>query len=198
MTRASSTIDLLDLLGLAADLAAVALSLLSLGVAVGGVILVLRQIRQAQEQLRLDQRATFVGMLLQLDAAFADLAHHRDWVNKQHKKPVQNQDTLWDIVPYLAVFERVAMAVAEKLLSYERVYQFYSSRLRRLLRTKKARHLLITQPHGWALLIRFIVDLDKYASEAKLNPIVVKHAPPVRESAADRDEEFLAQLRNPS
>lgn len=183
-----------EVFGVDADVVAVGVALVSLAVAVIGVIIVVYQIGKAREQFRLDERSAFVGVLLQLDDAFASNAPHRQWVNDQHNRAASEQDQGHDLVPYLATFERVAMVVEEGLLPMERAYSFYSSRLRRLVRTEKARKLLTTQPHGWQLPIRLILDMDDHARSNQQKRIVIKQEPYASEKHWAVDEEFLLIL----
>ncbi|MBM7808013.1 hypothetical protein JOD57_003850 [Geodermatophilus bullaregiensis] len=153
---------------------------------IGGV---LRQLRQA------DRTALF-SVVLQIDALLAGHTEQRRWINANHGLSPEDQADAPDIVPYMAIFERLSAALASGLVSRDWVYRFYSSRLRRLLRMAHVRKLLVNQAHGWQYLIRLAVELDAWAKYNELRPVIVTHAPPRNEGDAEPDTAFLAVLRS--
>jgi hypothetical protein len=175
--------------GIEPDVLSAYVGLIAAVLALAGLAAVYRQLQQA------DRTALF-SVVLQIDALLASHTEQRTWINANHALRPDAQADAPDIVPYMAIFERLSAAMASELISHDWVYRFYSSRLRRLLRMAHVRKLLVKQSHGWQWLIRLAVDLDDWATKNKKKPVVVEHAPPRNEGTAEPDSRFLAVLRS--
>lgn len=184
--RATATV-----LGVPSDAVSAYTGLVALVVATVGLGAVLLQLRQAE-------KTALLSVALQIDALLAQYGPQRNWVNENHRLPAGKQSIPQDIVPYMAIFERLHVALRHGMISEQVVYEFYSSRLRRLLRTDHVRDLLTQQPHGWQSLIDLALALDDHGrSTARRYAVIVRQCSrnvSAHERRAGPDDDFRREL----
>lgn len=95
------------------------------------------------QQLRNAARTSRVQMLLTLDASLADFDDVRTKINAG----IQDIDRV-RLRRYIAVFERVGLALKDKQITLEQVDRYYGARIVRLTKRKDTRDI-VKNREGW-------------------------------------------------
>jgi hypothetical protein len=163
----------------------------SVVVAVVAVLVAVRTAKEQQVAARQQLRATAWGMIAQLDAIMREYGAERSWVNGQAKKPAETQqcgrDRDHDISGYMGVFERLDELLETGLISDKVAHAFYGSRLRKLLKTIRARKILAQRPEGWTSFISLSLRLDDYGRRKNKAVIVVQASDAEPQPTTDED-----------
>lgn len=154
------------------------------------------QAEAARQQLR----ATAWDLIVQFDATLREYRNEREWVNAQAKiKPLAKQEQNkkagddHDIAGYMGIFERLSkfMEIGPDFVPEETAHAFYGPRIRKLLKTARARNTLKDNRESWVLFIILALKLDSYAHRSKRNPVIAEPGP---ESESGPDETFRKEL----
>jgi hypothetical protein len=158
------------------------------------------RIAHAQEEIAGEQqRATTWSIIAQLDEMLRQYPKERIWVRDEASKSDKEQSTSGgnvDFIGYMGVFERLSQLIDDGLLEVATAYNYYASRLRQLLKTKRARKNLTEHSSGWQLFIELSLRMDDYGRDHG-NPVIVsqkKDEQPQAEGDVEPDAAFRQKL----
>jgi hypothetical protein len=119
-------------------------------------------------QIRSAARTSRVQMLLALDTRLADYEEIRRKINAKNR----DIDDI-DLRRYIAVFERVGLALRYRQISREEVHRFYGERFVKLIEYSKTANI-VKNPEGWKdfyYLFRQLRDYDGYREKLRQTTI---------------------------
>jgi hypothetical protein len=161
-----------------------------------------QQVRIAEAQERIageQQRAATWSIIAQMDEMLRQYPKERSWVRDEASKSDKEQSTSGgdvDFIGYMGVFERLSQLLDDGLLEVATAYNYYASRLRQLLKTKRARKNLTEHSSGWQLFIKLSLRMDDYGRDHG-NPVIAlqkKDGQPQAEGDVEPDDPFRQEL----